>query len=503
MITKNSIIIAEPLVAGRPVFDRTGSILRGLSALATTNLPYTEDYRQEIVEHTAESEEFKLVFDQAATGLAEGIKEAFRELSVYGKGFVNTLAGALSETMCEKLGYEGITYQLSRDLKLNFIKADNDFFSSLIYPTEVKNKNWSYEGVDLSALKELKFGWLSDDQLAEWLGATHPDVIKCLRDSDVALSDSFQQLTDLNNMCKMFTHEGNVFNFAHVKTVQTYNLFQMYFILTKMYLSDTPISALQSGPMETYRAWVNMLWNAMTLQLIKVKNLCNNFRARTIVLFENDKPIEIVNGKIGNGTIQLLRGNATIVYTSVALKMLTDNNMSLSDWAIARALSKYSRRSKDVDSMALLSGSEAKWLIEDYVGENRSRFLEAANDIFLLEAKNALIKWFGTIPELKEIAQARFGENSGVSKLWDELYTNAGSEFRRCIAVVNDNQELAFNHVVMSTNLPGNFLRIIGCGFAADVIDGTITDKELSEEDRRVQLNHAVTQALVKNIIRS
>ena len=80
---------------------------------------------------------------------------------------------------------------------------------------------------------------------------------------------------------------------------------------------------------------------------------------------------------------------------------------------------------------------------------------------------------------------------------------NAGSEFRRCIAVVNDNQKLEFNHVVMSTNLPGNFLRIIGCGFAADVIDGTITDKELSEEDRRVQLNHAVTQALVKNIIRS
>jgi hypothetical protein len=236
--------------------------------------------------------------NEVATELLNGIEETTEAIELVET--VGLQSGAKDIVSAKLLAnrLSNAVKKLDSSFKLNFIKADNDFFSSLIYPTEVKNKNWSYEGVDLSALKELKFGWLSDDQLAEWLGATHPDVIKCLRDSDVALSDSFQQLTDLNNMCKMFTHEGNVFNFAHVKTVQTYNLFQMYFILTKMYLSDTPISALQSGSMETYRAWVNMLWNAMTLQLIKVKNLCNNFRARTIVLFDNDKPIEIVNGKI-------------------------------------------------------------------------------------------------------------------------------------------------------------------------------------------------------------
>lgn len=504
MITKKSLIIAEAfaLEMDKPAIDKAGPIIRGLTELSYDAIPYTADYRDEIVESTLLNTEHNDIMEQVSTNLAELVKNAYGQINRYGVGYLDCLKNAMLDHVWKRDFWD----TAMAGVQIKFICIDNDFFTSLVYPQEVRNTTLSFNNIDLSDMDKVGFTQPSEEELCIWLKSNHPDINKVLEEADCDLYTAWCTLMDRQKLATLFHYNGKTFNFDQVKSLDLSLLFQMYFILTKMYGSEDPVKWLNKGSLVEYRNFVSLMWNGMSQYLIRLKAYCEILRNRTIVMVENKRPtinlVTIREGGIGaQFTYEQLQGDVVITYSEAAVRTLEENNYSLSDWVMARMLTNLGRGNKGIDNVSLMTGSEACDVNDKFVSRVREAIVENQRIMSQQAWAAATAGFVNSIEELRDLANLKEGL-AGIAgeRIVSAMNKEYDGKWGYHIAYnAESHPDMDIGDVIMSSGVVTAFLRAIDCVVAADILKGTEQNaREDDVIDKRKRLHLSIIDVLVK-----
>lgn len=504
MITKKSLIISEAMALNteKVLLAEAGPVIAGLTELSYDAIPYGENYRDEIVESTLQNTEHNEIMEATTTALADLVKNAYGQINRYGIGYLEAMKNGLIDHVWNRDYWEVAT----GNLNAKFICIDNDFFTSLVYPTEVRNTTLNFSNVDLSEVRKLGISSPSDEELTEWMKSGHPDINKVLENADCTLYQALTGVFDENILKELFHYNDATFNFSQVKTLDLNAIFQMYFVVTKMYGSEDPIKWLNKGSLTEYRNYISLLWNGLTRYLIQLKAYCEILRNRSIVVVENKKPkIELVNIREGVGaqfTYEVLTGDVVVTYSEAAIKVLEANNYSLTDWMMARILTNNGRGPRDVDNISLMSSSVAEDVNSSFVGRVKEVMVNNKRIICDAAWKSLTISFVNSIPELVELANGKTTKGIAGERIVTTMMEQDDIRWGYHIAYLSESHpEMEIGDVIMASGIVTAFLRAIDCRIAADILKGTEENAyEDKAVDKRKRLHMAIIDVLVNRL---
>ncbi|EBV8434056.1 hypothetical protein AVA65_07385 [Salmonella enterica subsp. enterica serovar Minnesota] len=503
MITKNSVILAEPIVLAesKPLVNNSSDIVKGLMELSYGAMPYTGNYRNEIVENTTDNGHTEVVED-VSTRLAEAIRGTFSQISTFGMGFAKTLAGELGNLE----DHARIIDSATAALTVRFVNLDNDFLISTLYPAGPKNVQFNYDAIDLSVLDRLQFNKDMCEELAKsYIDIQHPDIVRVMKDEECATEAAFYNIMSMDALRDIFAHTGSRFNFLEVKSYQLPLLFKMYIILSKMYTNEDPIKSLVGGSLTDYREYVSLLWNGLSAYLAKLKITVNVLRSRGIALHQNKtvrlnpvkRHFELTNSAFD---FTELHGDVTVFYTKPAVDALTSSNYCLRDFVIGRLLCNLQGDS-NVPDTALLSGSKLGEVIDKFMSFIRNGLLERRREVVEFMFERAVNQFVMSNETLRTHVAAMDEDGFNAEKIIVRM--NDGFKNGYQLAVfIDSHPEMSHLDAVMSSGIVTRFLRAIDCTLAADIIASTTYQSEHDDVvEKRKRLHAALIKVLVNKLM--
>ncbi|ASU03680.1 hypothetical protein JOAD_235 [Erwinia phage vB_EamM_Joad] len=499
MITKNSVILAEPIVLGldKPLVENSSDIVKGLMELSYGAMPYGETYRTEIAEVTADNGHTDVV-EHVTTKLAESIREVFSQISTYGIGFARVLANELRNAQSD----DHIIDAATSGLAIRFVNLDNDFLVSTLYPAGPKNVQFNYDSIDLSVIDRLQFNTDMCGELAKsYIDIQHPDIVRVMKDDECDSEEAFYSIMDVECLRSLFHHQNGRFDFTTVKTYRLALLFKMYVILSKMYSSDDPIKSLVGGTLTDYREYVSLLWNGLSTYLARMKGMVGVLRGRGIALHQN-KPVRFNTVKrhfdLTNSTFEFqeLHGDVTVFYTKPAADTLAANNYCLRDWVIGRLLCDL-KGEAHVPDAALLSGNKLTGVMNAFMDFIRSGLLERRREVTEFLFQRAVNNFVMGNETLREFVAAMDEEGLNAEKIVHRMNSDFKCGYN--LAVYLDNHPgMSTEDAVISSGVVQRFLRAIDCSLAANIIAET---EYHSEHDDAVEKRKRLHAALIKVLV--
>jgi hypothetical protein len=508
MIRESSIALGELIAVGGGSF-RPGPVIAGLNGESGGALAFTDNFRQEIMEASQGNMHTEAV-EGASDRLAEIIRESLGNIRTYG---VPMARRVLKDTqlLYSRKQLQSLTEQL---IEVQYINVDNGFFESALYPTEVRDKSLTYTGVDLKLVNQLKWRWPEQKEILDFIGATHGDLISILEDDDESLTDACSRIGDLNELDTFFVNKDGIFDFSQIKSVRFVLLLKMYVLLTKMYFSEDPAPWLVTGELSTYRSFVSLLWNGMTLYLIKLKSVVAVYRQRQLVIVAEKSASLTPHSQSQYGDTRFMQAKLKVFYTNSMLDKiqtaqagfteaimgyhwanLTGNTMTMTDFindvgrgkAHAKAYYDHIHEKLSVQSRDLFIKSGVK-AIFDFINES-PQLLERANTA--RGANQMLVSW---------VATKFSGELEKAHYILAERFN--GSDVIEAGMGPDDGTDPRLD-TLLETKLIPSFLRACGATLTADVIEATFVDtsKEDNVMDKRERLTVAVVNELVKRLL--
>ena len=503
MITKNSVILAEPIVLGheKNLWDGSSAIIKGLIELSHGAMPYGDHYRDEIVEITADNGHTEIL-EQVTTSLADAIRATFGQITDYGIGF----AKALERELSNWASHDTIVNDATNNLKIEFVNLDNDFLISTLYPTGPKNVQFEYNNIDMSVLSRLQFNNELCRELANtYIDTQHPDITAVMGDVDCHNDEAFYTIMDPEALHSMFVTNGKNIDFTAIKSFRLPLLFKMYVILSKMYASDDPIKSLSGGTLTDYREYVSLLWNGLSTYLAALKQRINVFRGRGIAIHQN-QAVELRSGErrfeYTNDVFKYTRleGSVTVFYTKPVVDTLSQGHYCLRDWVIGRLLCNLKGKTAIADS-ALLSGPLLEETLSEFYRVIRDGMNEKERELVEFLFERATVTFVNGNERLRTCATEMEGPGSAGEKIVDRM--NADFKNGHNLAVYKKSHpEMSDLDVILSSGIVTRFLRAINCHLAADILKSTEHQSGNDDQvEKRKRLHYAVTKVLANKLL--
>ena len=516
MISRDSIALAENIAVamGDTVVQPT-DILAGLNEESYGALPYTEHWRDQLVDVTGNITAHTVIKDAATTRLAEIIRGAFEMVKTYGV----PLAGEIANAAAVLYTPERLSELATRSLRIQYANVDDPFFNSSIYPTSVRNTALSFTGVSFDVLKKLSFNWVTNETLKEYLNTSHPEILAIIDSTDSDLSWAMENMSNLDNLSRLFVcSEGGAFDFTQIKSININLLLKMYILISKMYASNSPVEWLSKGSLEDYREYVELMWNALTTYLIALKKIMEIYRSRKLVMVENTASSlasHMPNESLGV-TVKVIEADITVYYTFEALKEVEGYGMALSDMVMA---SLYARMTGRTVGLTDLLGN--KTLCQELIGAYTSTLhnaMEAKSyDYFMSATLKAIAKFITDRPAAQEaLVRATGDENSSTLTIVrerlksdiDKMYylfsaSQAKVTYEVSLAPSEDTYRNACIDTVLQTRLVPTFLRLLGCDLAAEIIEITFVTQAGEENliGQRQRVHGALIEMLAGKLL--
>lgn len=516
MIRKENLGLAENIaVSLKPgVLIQPGDLLAGLNEESYGALPYTEHWRDQIGDVTANVTSHTELLAVGSTRMAEIIRGAFDMVKTYGAPLAKAVAKGVS-MLYSSSDLNGIS---KTQITLRFINVNHPFFQSAVYPTQVTNKALSFTDVDLKVLSRLDFDYASNEDLSNFLKTSHPEIVPIIESKEFDLSSVLYNLFSLENLKYYFHEDGGSFDFSKIKTIEINWLLKAYLILAKMTLEDSPVQWLKKGTLDDYNEAVSLLYNGLTLYLINLKKLTGVYGARQLVIANNEpttfgvyRPSEELDV-----ALKVIKGDVTVYYTEDTIKSAEKAGVAIADVVVAKLYADLI--GKDVGSIALL---ENKQLMEELLSEYRNNLhltLESkAHDFFIDRGVTSTFKFLTEHPAALEAITA-LAENEDMLPLtfvrkamephFDKLYYDFVKDQRSYIeqaGSVIENSDLDNTCVttVLNSQLVPTFLRLLGCDLAAEILLLTFVKQEGKDtvSNQRERLHIALIQMLASKLL--
>lgn len=505
MIRPSSIALGELIAVANPAITPS-EIIIGLNDESHGDGIYTENFRKEIVDVTSNLTNHTPYLEAASDRLAEVIRGAMANISEYGKPLAVAIAKH-TESMYSRKHLRDLS---TRNIGMQFIFLDDPFFDSPIYPTEVKDKGFTYTNVDLSMVKDLSFDYADETQIMDYIATNHADLVEILRERDYNITRAAEFLTDVESLNRFFhRNENGHYDFTKVRELNSELLLKAYILLTKMYGKEDPVPWLKSGDLSKYREYVSMLWNGMTRYLISLRQIINTYRAQQLVLVVNRAPALVDGQDATDKDTRYLSAEVTVYYTSAAMDAITGVDCSLPDVTVGYLWERVTKSPvpftdvlKSPQSFAAAANSYFA-----YVHEKR---VVHARDIFINKALEAIQSFVASNEAVNNrVAQVRQGSTEMLST-W--LRAKLIGELERCFYMVvesnvnlgevvaeGENPDTCLEEIIMCSKLVPTFLRTLGCVMAAEILEDTFIER--AEEDNVHEMRERLHVSLINLIV--
>jgi len=267
---------------------------------------------------------------------------------------------------------------------------------------------------------------------------------------------------------------------------------------------------LKSGSLEAYRQFVTTLWNGMTVHLINLKVVVANYRDAKMVVVDNG-PVRLVDGRGDTQKdVRFLEADTMVYYTDEVLEAITSKDCSMAEVVMGYYWERLTGNRRTATEMFT----------------NPEHFQAKANEYFAYvnEKLSAHAEVRFIAGGLKTIHDFIIGNENIMSRL-DEIRAGSqdllgtwvsntfGQELRRCYAelmasgydfgsdvpVSEGDERPGVCDVVMSSHIVPVFLRALGCGLAADLLEDTFITQagEDNVSDQRQRLTVSVINLIV------
>lgn len=519
MISRDSIALAENIAAhlGADQVVPASPLLAGLNEESYGALAYTpEGWREQIADVTGDTTSHSVVMEAGTTRMAEIIRGSFEMVKTYGIPLATAIADGVSLLYTP----ERLSGLSSRELCIRFANVDDPFFHSSIYPTEVRNTALNFDGIGLEVLERLEFNWVNGETIKEFLATSHPEVLAIIDNKDCSMEYAAEVLTGLGQLKDKFhCTEGGAFDFTRVKSIDINLIMKMYIIASKMYASEKPVDWLMKGSLEDYRAFVELIWNGLTVYLINLKKIAEIYRGRKLTIVDN-KSIDMVtitpSEELGVA-LKVLSADVIVYFTNEVLKEAEGLGVSLADVVIACLLARVS--GKNVAPTDMLANKE---LVQEVLGtyhsslhnsmEGRSHeyFHESALRAmakFVTEneaAQQALMKTTGG-DGTSVLTLIREGMSNDIEKLF-HLFSSGNNTYSGGAEIRTDGTSPERERcitAVLQTKVVPNFLRLLGCDLAAEILEITYVSQEVEDNlvGQRQRLHAALIEMLAGKLV--
>lgn len=499
MIRESSIALAEPIaVAG---FDiKPSVIIEGLNGETCSLGSFTENFRQEIIEVTSSGDSSHTVFmKEASDRMAAIIRTTLSNISEYGK----PLALAIARNAANCYSRAELCEMAMSSFSHRFIHLDDPFFDSPLFPKEVKEKGLNFTNVNLDVLKVLTFESPTRDQITEFLGTNHADVVEAIRDRDFTMGDAAYTLSNFETLADMFVKgpNGN-FDFSKVRSMDSEKLIKAYILLTRMYASEDIPSWFKGGELAKYREYVNLLWNGMTLYLLKLKQNVDALRARDMVLVDAH-PVAFTDIR-GDSKARIVKANVSCYYTDKALQAVSGADCSMSEVLLGYYWEKLQGR---VHPLAEILDNPTKFqeAAQKYFTYVHEKLLAHAKDRFIESSLKAMEEFIGSHPLVLErvTATGQLPGNWVRARFLGELERGYYAINKKHVDLGSldvDFSTVDMEDSIMCTRIVPSFLREIGCEMAAEILEDTFIDQ--ADEDNVEDKKERITVAVINLIAR-
>jgi hypothetical protein len=500
MIRESSIALAEPIaVAG---FDiKPSIIIEGLNGEVAALGSFTDNFRQEIVEVTSSEDSGHTAFTKEGSDrMAAIIRTTLSNISEYGK----PLAMAIARSASNCYSRDELKSLAMSSFTHSFVHLDDPFFDSPLFPKEVKEKGLNFTNVNLDVLKSLVFEDPTREQIVDFIGTNHADVAEVMRERDFSMNDAAFTLGNFESLAGMFVKgpNGN-FDFSKVKSMASEKLIKVYVLLTRMYASEDIPAWFKGGELSKYREYVNLLWNGMTLYLLKLQQNVNALRARDLVLVDAH-PVAFTDIR-GDSKARIVKAEVTCYYTDKALNAITGADCSMSEVLLGYYWEKLQGRTHP---LAELTGEPTKFqeASEKYFNYVHEKLLVHARDRFIESALKAMEEFIVGNPLVLERVQAS-GQLPGnwlrarfLGELERGYYTINSKNANLGGLTIDGEAGCSMEDAIMGTHIVPVFLREIGCEMAAEIIEDTFVSQ--AEEDNVADKKERISVAVINLIAR-
>lgn len=500
MIRPSSVAMGELVAVGASV--KPGPIIQGLNEVSYASFEYTpENFRDNIVACTSQGAHSEIM-EATSTRLAEIIRETLQTVRQYGV----PLADAIAKNTSLLYNRSSLQSVATDNVSINFINADDPFFDSPLFPKAVANHTLSYKSVAMEGLETLTFEWPSTEDVEKFLDTDHPDIRTIMDNPDAGTTSAAELLGDKYALKEHFVNNGELFNFTQIKSTDIALLLKAYIILTKMKHSDDPVSWLKGGDLNTYRAYVNHLWNGFTTYLLQLKNVVNAYRAQNLVIFQ-EKEVHMNDRYRDFKDTRLMSGSVKVFYTDAFYNKVVEANLSMQEVILGFFWARLNGRTKttlDVVNNPQVAAEEAK----AYFSTVHTNLMQEGRTLYVNSAVKAIVDFIDGNSDLKartvKASQGRvfsswiYGE---FVQLLNHAYSLTSERLGGDDAIALGDVEPEISErtsVLLETQIVPHFLRLVGCNLAAQLITDTfIQTAEDNTGDKRVRLHVAIINLIV------
>jgi len=519
MLSKEDLILAQLIASGLPenYEVKASGIIAGLNEVSYAVSPYAPsaliDQAMEVTQNLTPHND---VMELATTEMAKVVRGAFDMVKTYGV----PMALAIADGVSCLYSVDSVIRTISCELDVKYINVDDPMFNLGIYPVQVANKSLTFESVSFSMLERLKFGYVSDSDLIEWIGSKHPEIVAVLDDKSTGVYEALYAMTSLDGLHNVFkVMDNGQVNFTEVKSIDIPLLMKMFVIASKMFMTDKPAPWLEEGSLEDYREFTGLIWNGISRYLINLKEFTNLYRAREIVItdlapvrYKEITPHEALGVKVN-----VVEGKVLVFYTGAIMRSITESGTAISDVVVAYLYSRVKGQSFSLKELAN-NKLRVNELMTQYVGEVSGVIHGRARDVFCESAAIAVAKFIDGNQAAKEALYTSIGDRGSmtatvirerlgeaISKLYN-IYSSRVGNYDGEIASVEDagstsligERKKECINIILSTDIVPVFLNLLGCNMAAAIIAATYVtqDKVFSAVDERKQLHCALIQVM-------
>lgn len=508
MIRESSISLGELIAVGGGNF-RPSQVIQGLNGESGGALAFTDNFRQEIMQ-ASQGNMHTETLEGVSDRLAEMIRDSLGNIRSYG---VPMARRVLKDTqlLYSRKQLQSLTEQL---IEVQYINVDNSFFESALYPTEVRDKSLTYTGVDLKLGKQLKWRWPDQKEVLDFIGASHTDLVSILEDDDESIGDAASRISDVDELAQLFLNNDGIFDFSQIKSVRFVLLLKMYVLLTKMYFSDDPAPWLVTGELSTYRSFVSLLWNGMTLYLMKLKQVVEVYRQRQLVITAEKQAALTPHSQSQYGDTRFMQAKLKVFYTNGILEKIQSAGVGFTEAIMGYHWANLTGNPMTITDF-INDVSKGQVHAKSYFNHIHEKLSVQSRDLFIKGGVKAIYDFISETPQLLERANTARGGNQMlvswvVSKFQGELekahYLLAerftGGDVIEAGMGPDDGADPRLDALLETTLIPA-FLRACGATLTADIIEATFVDtsKEDNVMDKRERLTVAVIDELVKRML--
>jgi len=505
MIRPSSIALAELIAVTNPDVRPT-DVISGLNGESCGMVPYSENYRKEIVAVTSsDNNEHTTFMGASSTRLAEIITESMENISSFGKPF----ASLLSQRIAVVYNRSQLTRIAGRYFGPTFVSLDDSFFSSDLFPTSFENDGYAYDAIDLNVLSRLTFDYPTNDQVIEFVGSSYPDIVEVLRDRDHTASAAAEAIGDLDSLKRLLVNNNGVFNFNQLKSTNSELLLKIYVILTRMYGSTAPAPWLKQGQLSDYREFVNFLWKGLTRYIIKLRSVIKQYQERELVLTETAPPRLLESKEEHEKGIMLIDVETSIYYTDAYLEKVTAGGNSITEVILGYYWNRLRGGNATINDVI---NDPGRFQAEcgAYYNYVHEKLQMLGYKVFVKMGIDAIVEYISGNELVAERSAEIRGNRGTLLKTW--VTDTFGAELEQCynqvVALkvgtsdaISSEEEVGetLTNVIMSSRLVPQFLRALNCNTAAQLLEDTFVTQAAEDTivDQRQRLHVAVINLIV------